>query len=309
MLALTLAADRMSLLVAVLGVVADGFVVGAVVLLVGSSVSPAMARAGRLLAGRIRPLAVAGGGGRRDGHVGQLVVLRGGGVRAVPALLVQRIAMYPLSVVLLVAALRRDRQVAWYVLPITAIGAAISAYHYLIEWYPNLDTGGCDPNNPCTLVWFRRFGFASLPFLAASGFAAIAVLVLVARHRAASRTGAGRRRTLTATSVTPARPRARRDGTRARRWRGRCRTVGEHPSHRCSALRASCSDVSSSSTTTWTDSAVLSDARLQRWRWCTTATPGSAAMAPATPWGRVPGRSLEQHAVAVSRRGVTTPTT
>ena len=89
--------------------------------------------------------------------------------------------MYPLTVVLLVAALRRDRQVAWYVLPITAIGAAISAYHYLIEWYPNLDTGGCDPNAPCTLVWFRRFGFASLPFLAASGFAAIAVLVLVAR--------------------------------------------------------------------------------------------------------------------------------
>ena len=35
----------------------------------------------------------------------------------------QRIAMYPLAVVLLVAAIRRDRSVRWYVGPLAAIGA------------------------------------------------------------------------------------------------------------------------------------------------------------------------------------------
>src|SRR3954467_9573952 len=53
MLALTVAADRMSLLVAVLGVIADAFVVVALVLVIGSRFSPAMTRVGRELAGRL----------------------------------------------------------------------------------------------------------------------------------------------------------------------------------------------------------------------------------------------------------------
>ena len=48
----------------------------------------------------------------------------------------QRIAMYPLAVILLVAAIRRDRSVRWYVGPIAVIGGLVSTYHYLIEWRP-----------------------------------------------------------------------------------------------------------------------------------------------------------------------------
>ena len=52
----------------------------------------------------------------------------------------QRIAMYPLSVVLLVGAIRRDAAVRWYAGPLALIGALIAGYHTLIEWRPALDT-------------------------------------------------------------------------------------------------------------------------------------------------------------------------
>jgi disulfide bond formation protein DsbB len=89
----------------------------------------------------------------------------------------QRIAMYPLAVVLLIAAVRRDDGIRRYAVPVACIGAAISAYHYLIEWRPSLSSGSCDVLAPCTVPWFREFGFVSLAFMAFCGFAAIVSLL------------------------------------------------------------------------------------------------------------------------------------
>ena len=91
----------------------------------------------------------------------------------------QRIAMYPLSVILLVGALRKDPGVRWYAAPLAAIGAAISAWHSLIEWRPSLDNGECEFQGPsCTFVWFREFGL-SLANMALIGFLTILILLLV----------------------------------------------------------------------------------------------------------------------------------
>ncbi len=92
----------------------------------------------------------------------------------------QRIAMYPLSVILLVGAIRKDAAVRWYAGPIAAIGAAIAGYHTLIEWRPQLDTGACELTGPsCTYVWFREFGFISLATMALTGFLTILILLFV----------------------------------------------------------------------------------------------------------------------------------
>ena len=90
----------------------------------------------------------------------------------------QRIAMYPLSVILLVAAIRRDRDVRWYVGPLAAIGALVSTYHYLVEWNPSLEGGACGVGPACSAIWFRQLGFVTLAFMALCGFAAILVLVV-----------------------------------------------------------------------------------------------------------------------------------
>lgn len=89
----------------------------------------------------------------------------------------QRIAMYPLALVLLIAALRRDEGIRHYAVPVASVGATISAYHYLIEWHPSLDAGACEITAPCTAPWFRQFGFVSLPLMALCGFAAIVSLL------------------------------------------------------------------------------------------------------------------------------------
>jgi len=91
----------------------------------------------------------------------------------------QRICMFPLAGILLVAAIRKDRSVRWYALPMLIAGICLSAYHYLIEWKPSFGEGACGIGPSCTDVWFRRMGFVTLSFMALSGFIAIAALLFV----------------------------------------------------------------------------------------------------------------------------------
>lgn len=91
----------------------------------------------------------------------------------------QRIAMYPLVVVLAIASARRERAGAIYAGALAAIGAVIAAYHVALEWFPSLDSGVCDPNTPCTLIWFRVLGFISLPTLALAAFLFILTVLSV----------------------------------------------------------------------------------------------------------------------------------
>jgi disulfide bond formation protein DsbB len=94
----------------------------------------------------------------------------------------QRIAMYPLPILLAVAVFRRDVDVRWYVIPIATLGAFISVYHVTVEWLPWLDSGVCPATTPCSMIWFRQFGFISLPYLALSAFVLIIALVAIARN-------------------------------------------------------------------------------------------------------------------------------
>ena len=92
----------------------------------------------------------------------------------------QRTMMYPLAVVLVIAAVRRDRGVRPYALVLAGIGAVVSTYHYLIEWNVVHEGGACDPTNPCNALPFdRQYGFISLAFMALAGFAfVISILTL-----------------------------------------------------------------------------------------------------------------------------------
>jgi disulfide bond formation protein DsbB len=90
----------------------------------------------------------------------------------------QRIAMYPLVVILGVAALRGEPRPTGAA-ALAAIGALIAGYHVALEWLPSLDTGACAAAVPCTFVWFRVFGVFSLPALALTAFLLILTLLLV----------------------------------------------------------------------------------------------------------------------------------
>lgn len=90
----------------------------------------------------------------------------------------QRIAMYPMTVILLVGAIRKDMAAKIYALPFAVGGLLISVWHYLTQVFPSLEGGACDPNNPCSAKYVDVFGFISIPFMAGSAFTLIAVLLM-----------------------------------------------------------------------------------------------------------------------------------
>ena len=92
----------------------------------------------------------------------------------------QRSAMYPLALLLVIAAVRRDWAIRPYALALAAVGALISTYHYSIERLPSLEIGhgGCDPSNPCTITLIWKFHYISIPFMALSAFVFVVTILV-----------------------------------------------------------------------------------------------------------------------------------
>lgn len=95
---------------------------------------------------------------------------------------VQRGFMYPLVIVLGIAAWRNAVRVRRFVIPWVLLGAGVSTYHYLEQHFPSLDAGACSVTNPCSAAWVWEFGFLSIPYMALSGFLVIAALLLIANR-------------------------------------------------------------------------------------------------------------------------------
>jgi disulfide bond formation protein DsbB len=87
----------------------------------------------------------------------------------------QRFMMYPLAIILIITLIRRTKSIWKITVPLATIGGGISAYHWFLERFPNLDAGVCDVEVPCEFVWFELFGFVTLPFMAFTGFLAVIV--------------------------------------------------------------------------------------------------------------------------------------
>jgi len=111
------------------------------------------------------------------------------GVHLIPCRLCwyQRIGMYSLAAILLVAVARRDWSVKPYALTLALGGSVVSLYHVLVEHYPSLENAvSCDLFNPCTTnpvagYDFAAYGFMkSIPYMALSGFLLVATILLAA---------------------------------------------------------------------------------------------------------------------------------
>jgi disulfide bond formation protein DsbB len=97
----------------------------------------------------------------------------------------QRIAMYPLALLIPWSLVRRTHVLDGAFVAIAAIGLAIATWHWLIEHHPSLaDSASCEPTAPCTAIWFEHLGFVTIPGGAGLSFATIAVQLLLARPTA-----------------------------------------------------------------------------------------------------------------------------
>jgi disulfide bond formation protein DsbB len=84
----------------------------------------------------------------------------------------QRICMYPLSIITLLAAIAGDYRVARYVLPLPLVGAGVSVYHLLVENGVVAESTSCQLSAPggCATKWINEFGYMTIPTLALTGF-------------------------------------------------------------------------------------------------------------------------------------------
>jgi disulfide bond formation protein DsbB len=100
----------------------------------------------------------------------------------------QRICMYPLSIVTLLAALANDRRVARYLLPLPFVGACVSVYHLLVENGVVEQAKACLLSAPggCATKWIEEFGYVTIPVLALTGFSLSFAFLLLAASPPAS---------------------------------------------------------------------------------------------------------------------------
>lgn len=92
----------------------------------------------------------------------------------------QRIAMYPLAIILAIAAYRKDVGIRRYTYPVVVIGAVIATYQYVLQLRPSLESGFCGVDASCTERYIWQFGFISFPFMSLVGFAMIFTLLYIA---------------------------------------------------------------------------------------------------------------------------------
>ncbi|MBS4178385.1 disulfide oxidoreductase [Lederbergia citrea] len=92
----------------------------------------------------------------------------------------QRIFMYPLAIILGIAAFENDTKLKKYVLPLSVFGGLISLYHYLVQKVPSFASiKPCVQGVPCNVQYINWLGFITIPFLALTAFTIISILMIV----------------------------------------------------------------------------------------------------------------------------------
>ncbi|RIX48604.1 disulfide bond formation protein B [Paenibacillus nanensis] len=96
----------------------------------------------------------------------------------------QRILMYPLSVILGIAAFYDEHAIRKYVLPLSILGMLVSSFHYMEQKIPGFAAiKPCTKGVPCSGQYINWWGFVTIPFLALTAFTIITVLLLVFKKR------------------------------------------------------------------------------------------------------------------------------
>lgn len=96
----------------------------------------------------------------------------------------QRIALYPLVILLGMAAFRDDNNIIPYALPFPIIGFLFAAYQYCEQMIPGFaPIDFCKQDIPCDTIHLKIAGFITLPFLSALACILIFILLRAAQQQ------------------------------------------------------------------------------------------------------------------------------
>lgn len=92
----------------------------------------------------------------------------------------QRIALYPLVVLLPVGIVLNDKRVKWYALPLSVIGLFIAIYHNLLYYgFIPESIAPCTAGVSCTTKQIELLGFITIPLLSLIAFLIITVALIL----------------------------------------------------------------------------------------------------------------------------------
>ena len=97
----------------------------------------------------------------------------------------QRIAMYPLVLIIGVGIVTRDGRWKYYALPLALVGLAISVYHNLLYYHviPESLTP-CKEGISCTTVQIEWLGFITIPLMGLTSFILVSAITFLYRPNA-----------------------------------------------------------------------------------------------------------------------------
>ena len=96
----------------------------------------------------------------------------------------QRIFMYPLVAIISVGIWKKDKNLPYFILPLSIIGILISFYQNLL--YYNIipeSTSPCILGISCTIRQIEWFGFITIPLMSLTAFITITVLTLLYKRQ------------------------------------------------------------------------------------------------------------------------------
>jgi len=95
----------------------------------------------------------------------------------------QRIFLYPQSILLLIAFIKKDENMRLHSIVLSAIGAVIAVYHTFLQLgvNPLLPCSATGPS--CTFVYFLEYGYVTIPTMSLTVFALILLFMLAPNPR------------------------------------------------------------------------------------------------------------------------------
>jgi disulfide bond formation protein DsbB len=114
---------------------------------------------------------------------GTLIMQYAGGLQPCLFCWWQRIFMYPVPLISLIAILKgKDiSDVADYILTLSVFGFAVALYQHLLQILPSGSLIPCDAANECAVRSVFEFNFVTIPWMAMTVFAALFLIALLAR--------------------------------------------------------------------------------------------------------------------------------
>ena len=90
----------------------------------------------------------------------------------------QRIFMYPLTILLAIAVIKKDMNFVLPTLILSLVGAAIAFYHYLLQKVPAMAKVDSCGIIPCSGQYINWLGFITIPFLSLIAFVIIILICI-----------------------------------------------------------------------------------------------------------------------------------